>query len=331
MKAILCKAFGPIENLAYEEVGSPVLRPRQVRVAIEVSSVGFMDALMVKGEYQLKPPLPYIPGACGAGIVTEIGSEVTKARVGDRVSFLNYYGAFAEEIATDEHTLSVLPTSMDFEQAATYRLSYSPAYLALKYRAALKQGETFVITGAAGGVGLAATRLAKVLGARVIAVVGSAGKRDAALEAGADEVVDHSAGDLREQLLALTGGKGADVILDVVGGDVFDACVRCIARNGRIVVMGFTSGRIPQVKVNRFLLKNASLLGVWLGDFMTHHPADFERMNGEILDLAAEGKLPIRIAARYPLPRLVDAMNHLLSRDVIGKIVVTASERSATS
>ena len=264
MRAFRCEAFGPIENMSFETVPDPVLQPNQVRVAIRVASVGFMDILMVKGEYQLKPPLPYIPGACGAGVVTEVGDAVTRAKVGDRVSFLNYYGAFAEQIATDEHTLSVLPSSMDFEQAATFRLAYSPAYLALKYRAHLKAGETFVITGAAGGVGLAATRLAKVLGARVIGVVSSKAKREASFGAGADEVIIRSEGDLREQILDLTRGKGADVILDVVGGDVFDACVRCLARNGRIIVMGFTSGRIPEVKVNRFLLKNASLLGVWL-------------------------------------------------------------------
>jgi len=322
MKAIVCKEFGPLEDVQYIDIPDPVPGPKQVLVKIRVSSVGFMDTLMIEGRYQLKPPLPYIPGACGAGDVIAVGSEVTSVKVGDRVSFLNYYGAFAEMIATDEHTCVVLPDHMDYEQAATYRLSYSPAFLALRYRANLQPGETFVITGASGGVGLAAIRLAKNMGARVIGVIGREEKRAIVKETGADEVINYNTQDLRETVLGLTDGKGADVILDVVGGDVFDACMRCVARLGRVIVMGFTSGRISEVKVNRLLLKNCSIHGVWLGDWMTNDIEGFRRMNGELLELAAEGKIPTLISESFALPDVVKAMRLLLSRDTVGKIVI---------
>jgi NADPH:quinone reductase len=322
MKAIVCNAFGPLEDVVYCDVPDPVPKPNQVLVAVRVSSVGFMDTLMIEGRYQLKPPLPYIPGACGAGEVIAVGSDVTTVKVGDRVSFLNYYGAFAELIATDEHTVVVLPTEMDYEQAATYRLSYSPAYLALKYRANLQAGETFLITGASGGVGLAAIRLAKNFGARVIAVIGREEKRGIVAEVGADEVINYNDCDLRDTVMEMTGGHGTDVILDVVGGDVFDQAIRCVARLGRVVVMGFTSGRIPEVKVNRLLLKNSSIHGVWLGDWMTHDTEGFRKMNGELLELAAEGKIPALISERFDLENIVAAMRLLLSRVVVGKIVV---------
>lgn len=322
MKAIVCKEFGPLENVQYIDIPGPVPGPKQVLVKIRVSSVGFMDTLMIEGRYQLKPPLPYIPGACGAGDVIEVGADVTGVKVGDRVSFLNYYGAFADMIATDEHTVVVLPDHMDYEQAATYRLSYSPAYLALRYRANLQPGETFVITGASGGVGLAAIRLAKNMGARVIGVIGREEKRDIVTETGADEVINYNTHDLRDTILELTEGKGADVILDVVGGDVFDQCMRSVARLGRVIVMGFTSGRISEVKVNRLLLKNCSIHGVWLGDWMTNDVEGFRRMNAELLDLAAEGKIPTLISERFALPDVVKAMRLLLSRETVGKIVI---------
>ena len=325
MKAIICRRFGPLEDLRYEDISDPLVRPNQVRVRIRVSSIGFMDTLMIKGLYQLKPELPYIPGACGAGDVLEVGSSVRSVKVGDRVSFLNYYGAFAEQIATDESAVVVLPNHMDYEQAATYRLSYSPAYLALAYRARLQPGETFLMTGAAGGVGLAAIRLAKVLGARVIAAVGDDAKRGVLREVGADEVVNYNTEDLRERVNALTGGRGADVILDVVGGDVFDQCMRCVAPFGRVVVMGFTSGRIPEVKTNRLLLKNCSVIGVWLGDFTTRDVQGSQRMNAELLALAAQGKIPAVISRHFPLSEAVVAMQAVLSRSTVGKIVLTAN------
>jgi NADPH2:quinone reductase len=323
MKAMLCESFGPLENVLWKDIDDPVLTPDKVRVRIHASSIGFMDALMLKGLYQLKPALPYVPGACGAGEVIEVGSQVRNIHVGDRVSFLNYFGAFAEQIVTDEASIVVLPPSMSYEQAATYRLSYNPAYLGLVYRANLQPGETLLVTGASGGVGLAAVRLGKVLGARVIGAIGTAEKESVVRQAGADEIVNYNqAAPLREQVKALTNGKGADVILDVVGGDVFDECMRCLNFMGRIIVMGFTSGRIAEAKTNLVLLKNASILGVFLGGWMTRDLEGLKKLNHDLLRLAEDGKIPAIITNRFQMHETVLAMNTLLSRKTVGKIVL---------
>jgi len=238
-------------------------------------------------------------------------------------TFLNYYGAFAEQIITDEASIVVLPDAMSYEQAATYRLSYNPAYLGMVYRAKLQPGENLLVTGASGGVGLAAVRLGKVLGARVIAAIGTADKEDIVRQAGADEVVSYTSGPpLREQVKALTDGKGADVILDVVGGDVFDECMRCLNFMGRVIVMGFTSGRIAEAKTNLILLKNASILGVFLGGWMTRDLKGIKQLNKDLLGLAVEGKIPAIISQRFPMKDAVLAMDTLLSRKTAGKIVL---------
>jgi NADPH2:quinone reductase len=323
MKAFVCKEFGSLENISWTEIPEPPIEAGKVRVRIHFSSIGFMDTLMIRGLYQLKPPLPYIPGACGAGEVIEVGSGVSEIKVGDRVSFLNYYGAFAEQIITDEASIVVLPDAMSYEQAATYRLSYNPAYLGMVYRAKLQPGENLLVTGASGGVGLAAVRLGKVLGARVIAAIGTADKEDIVRQAGADEVVSYTSGPpLREQVKALTDGKGADVILDVVGGDVFDECMRCLNFMGRVIVMGFTSGRIAEAKTNLILLKNASILGVFLGGWMTRDLKGIKQLNKDLLGLAVEGKIPAIISQRFPMKDAVLAMDTLLSRKTAGKIVL---------
>ena len=323
MKSFVCKEFGPLENISWTEIPEPPIEAGKVRVRIHFSSIGFMDTLMIRGLYQLKPPLPYIPGACGAGEVIEVGSGVSEIKVGDRVSFLNYYGAFAEQIITDEASIVVLPDAMSYEQAATYRLSYNPAYLGMVYRAKLQPGENLLVTGASGGVGLAAVRLGKVLGARVIAAIGTADKEDIVRQAGADEVVSYTSGPpLREQVKALTEGKGADVILDVVGGDVFDECMRCLNFMGRVIVMGFTSGRIAEAKTNLILLKNASVLGVFLGGWMTRDLKGIKQLNKDLLGLAVEGKIPAIISQRFPMKDAVLAMDSLLSRKTAGKIVL---------
>lgn len=324
MKALFCRAFGDVERLTVDSIERQPLAAGQVRVATHAASLGFMDILMAQGLYQLKPPLPYTPGACGAGEVIEVGAGVASVKPGDRVSFLNYFGAFADEIVTAEDTLVVLPAHMSTEQAAAYRLTYNPAYLALVVRANIQPGETLLVTGATGGVGMAATRLGKVLGARVIAVVGSRDKMQAAHDNGADDVICIADGRLRDQVKDLTRGQGADVILDVVGGDVFDECIRCIAVLGRLIVMGFTSGRIPTLPVNLALLKNCSILGVFFGGWgMGRNHAEVRKLNDALLALAAGGKLPMHISRRYPLDQAVDAMHALLGRQTIGKIMLT--------
>ena len=322
MKAWQCNAFGPLEDLELVTRPSPTPDCKQVHVRVRSIPLGFMDTLMIRGLYQLKPPLPYTPGAVGAGDVLTVGSEVDGIQPGDRVSFLNYYGAMAEEICTDAHTIVVLPDGMDYETGACYRLSYTPAYLALAWRAHLQPGETLLVTGASGGVGHAAVRLGKQMGARVIGSVGSDDKIESVYEFGADAVVNHASGRLRDQVKDLTDGRGADVILDVVGGDVFDECIRCVNMLGRIIVMGFTSGRIPTLPTNLVLLKNCSIIGVFLGGWMTRDIPGFQRLNQEMLALAAGGKLPAHVSRRFSLDEAVTAMNTLLGRGTVGKIVL---------
>lgn len=322
MKAVICRKFGELDDLTVEDVAAPALGAKQVRVAIRAAGVGFMDALMVRGLYQIKPEMPYIPGAVGAGVVMEIGPDVRTVKIGERVSFLNYWGAFAEEIATDEQTLVKIPDDMDFAQGATFRLSYSPAYLALKLRANLKPGEVLLVTGASGGVGHAAVQLGKLLGARVIGSVGSDRKMEVVRGFGADHVINHATENLAARVKALTDGRGADVILDVVGGDVFDQCMRCINLLGRIIVMGFTSGRIPTIPANLVLLKNCSILGVYLGGWISRDAEGAARLNRELAELAAQGRLRTHISRRFRLEEAVAAMKTLLGRDTVGKIVL---------
>ena len=322
MKAVICRKFCELDELTLEDVAAPVLGANQVRVAIRAAGVGFMDTLMVRGLYQIKPDMPYIPGAVGAGIVTEIGPDVRTVKIGERVSFLNYWGAFAEEIATDEQTLVKIPDDMDFAQGANFRLSYSPAYLALKLRANLKPGEVLLVTGASGGVGHAAVQLGKLLGARVIGSVGSDAKMEVVRGFGADHVINHAKENLAARVKELTDGRGADVILDVVGGDVFDQCMRCINLLGRIIVMGFTSGRIPTIPANLVLLKNCSILGVYLGGWLSRDPEGAARLNRELAELATQGGLRTHISRRFRLEEAVAAMKTLLGRDTIGKIVL---------
>jgi NADPH:quinone reductase len=325
VKAWLCRKFGPIEDIVLGDVPSPSMGPTQVRVRVAAVPLGFMDTLMIEGLYQLKPPLPYTPGAVGAGTVIEVGPQAKGVRVGDRVSFLNYYGALAEEMVTDDHTIVVLPNEVSYEDGAAGRLSYTPAYLALAWRAKLQPGETLLVTGASGGVGHAAIRLGKALGARVIASVGSKEKMDIVREFGADDVVLHSEGRLRDRVKELTDGNGADVILDLIGGDVFDECMRCINMLGRIVVMGFTSGRIPSVPTNLILLKNCSVHGVFLGGWSNKDPEGAMRLNRELMKLGAKAKLTAHISRRFPLEGARDAMLALRSRTTTGKIVVSVS------
>jgi NADPH2:quinone reductase len=252
----------------------------------------------------------------------EIGPDARTVKIGERVSFLNYWGAFAEEIATDEQTLVKIPDDMDFAQGATFRLSYSPAYLALKLRANLKPGEVLLVTGASGGVGHAAVQLGKLLGARVIGSVGSDRKMEVVRRFGADHVINHATENLAARVKALTDGRGADVILDVVGGDVFDQCMRCINLLGRIIVMGFTSGRIPTIPANLVLLKNCSILGVYLGGWISRDAEGAARLNRELAELAAQGRLRTHISRRFRLEEAVAAMKTLLGRDTVGKIVL---------
>ena len=251
MKAVLCKSFGPAENLVVEEVASPTPKPNEILLDVHAASVNFPDTLIIEGKYQFKPPLPFSPGGEAAGVVAAIGDKVSHLRVGDRVMGLTGWGSFAEQVAVPAYNVLPIPAQMDFATAAAFGMTYGTSMHALKQRGNLQPGETLLVLGAAGGVGLAAVEIGKAMGARVIAAASSAEKLDVAKQAGADELINYSAESLRDRLKELTGGQGVDVIYDPVGGQLFEEAFRSIAWNGRMLVVGFAAGGdIPALPAN---------------------------------------------------------------------------------
>ncbi|PKQ07838.1 MAG: NADPH:quinone oxidoreductase [Alphaproteobacteria bacterium HGW-Alphaproteobacteria-11] len=310
-----------IAVLRMDEVELPPPGAGELRLRLRACSVNFPDILMVQGKYQFKPELPFAPGMEGAGVVESIGAGVTKFKPGDRVVAGLRTGGFAEEANVAEAACRAIPGTMDFAEAAACPAAYLTAYVALVCRGHLQKGETLLVHGSSGGVGLAAVEMGKLLGATVIATSASDEKLKVVKSRGADHVLNVTKG-FREEVKALTGGRGADVIYDPVGGDVFDESVRCIAWNGRLLIIGFTSGRIPTVSVNMPLIKGFSVVGVRAGEYGRRDPAA-GRANIEAVDrLAAEGKIKPHICARFPLERAVDAMRMLQERKVVGKVVI---------
>ena len=313
-----------ISVLQMDEVDLPPPGPDEVRLDLKACSINFPDILMVQGKYQFKPDLPFAPGMEGAGVVAEVGSNVTTLKPGDRVVAGLRIGGFAEEVNIPASNCRLIPGSMDFVKAAAYPAAYLTAYVALVIRGNLKAGETLLVHGSTGGVGLAAVEMGKMLGAKVIATSASDEKLEVVKARGADHVINVTHG-FREKVKELTGGKGADVIYDPVGGDVFDESVRCIAWNGRLLIIGFTSGRIPTVPVNMPLIKGFSVIGVRAGEYGRRDP-EAGRANIKAIDeLAASGKIDPYVCATFPLERAVDAMRMLQDRKAVGKVVITMS------
>ncbi|MDO8838991.1 MAG: NADPH:quinone oxidoreductase family protein [Parvibaculum sp.] len=307
--------------LRMDEIELPPPGPGELRVALRACSVNFPDILMVQGKYQFKPELPFAPGMEGAGTVASIGEGVTKFKPGDRVVAGLRIGGFAEEANVSEEACRPIPGNMDFAQAAAYPAAYLTAWVALVCRGHLQPGETLLVHGSTGGVGLAAVEMGKLLGATVIATSASDEKLKVVKARGADHVLNVSRG-FREQVKELTEGRGADVVFDPVGGDIFDESTRCIAWNGRLLIIGFTSGRIPTVSVNMPLIKGFSVIGVRAGEYGRRDP-EAGRANLEAIGrLAAEGKIAPYICARFPLERAVDAMRMLQNREAVGKVVI---------
>ncbi|NIP13398.1 MAG: zinc-binding dehydrogenase [Pseudomonadales bacterium] len=323
MRAVLCKAFGPPEDLVMEEVESPEPGPGQILVDIHASALNFPDVLMIAGKYQSLPPFPFSPGGEIAGTVAAIGEGATRFNVGDRVFGGIGHGGFAEQLAAPEATMRPMPDEMSFVEASAISTTYGTSYYALKQRAGLKPGETLLVTGAGGGVGLAAVELGKAMGARVIAAASSAEKLAAAESAGADELIDYSDGELKEKVKALTGGKGADVIYEPVGGDLFEQCMRCVNWYGRILVIGFAAGEIPRVPINLILLKSCQVVGVFYGAWSARQRDEADANFQEILGLYREGKIKPLIGRTYPLEEYAAALRCLSERQAIGKVVVT--------
>jgi NADPH2:quinone reductase len=322
LKAVLCEAFGPAENLALAEVASPELKPGHVIVDIQSCALNFPDVLMVEGKYQSLPPFPFTPGGEFAGTVSQVAPDVSQWQVGDGVFAACGHGAMAEQISVAASALRAKPQGMSFAKASGISTTYGTSYYALKQRADLQPGETLLVLGAAGGVGLAAVELGKAMGARVIAAASSPEKLEVARQAGADDLIDYSDGELKEKVKALTEGRGADVIYDPVGGPLFDQCMRCINWNGRVLVVGFVGGDIPKVPTNLVLLKNCQVVGVFYGAFSARFPADNEKNFAELIEMFAVGKLHAVVGAEYPLTDYVEALNCLSQRRAVGKIVV---------
>jgi len=321
MKALICRANAEdIGTLAFEDVTLPDLAAHQARVAVRAASVNFPDILMVQGKYQHRPDVPFVVGGEFAGEVIAVGGDVTNVKAGDRVVGGGFSGAFAETNQLAAASLRKIPGGADFATAASFTTAYLTAYVALVRRGELQAGETLLVHGAAGGVGLAAVDLGRVFGARVIATASSDAKRTFLKHYGAELVLPPAG--FREAVKDATAGRGADVIYDPVGGDVFDESTRCIAFSGRLLIIGFTSGSIPIIPVNIPLIKGFSVVGVRAGEYGRKNPAKGRENIAAIDQLLAEKKIRPHIGARFPLDRAIDAMRMLEERTIIGKAVI---------
>jgi NADPH:quinone reductase len=325
VKAVLCKAFGPPESLVIEDVPSPTPGAGEAVIAVKAASVNFPDVLIIENKYQFKPPLPFSPGSEVAGLVKAVGEGVTNAKPGDSVLAITTYGAFAQEVKTEARRLLPIPPGMDFATAAAFGLTYATSDHALRDRGDLKSGETLLVLGAAGGVGIAAIEIGKILGARVIACASTDEKLAVCRAHGADETINYATDDLRGRIKALTDGNGVDVIYDPVGGPYTEPALRSIAWRGRLLVVGFAAGEIPKIPLNLTLLKGCAIVGVFWGDFTRREPQRFADAMQQLGRWYAEGKLKPHISSRFPLERAADALTLMARRQVTGKVVIDVS------
>ncbi|HXZ52808.1 MAG TPA: NADPH:quinone oxidoreductase family protein [Burkholderiales bacterium] len=323
MKAVLCKQFGPPETLVIEELPSPRPGPGEVVVSVKAASVNFPDVLVIQNKYQVKATPPFTPGSEFAGVVKEVGAGVTQVRPGDRVLGAGSSGGFAEECLVPAGARLVpIPASMDFPTAASFLLTYGTSHHALCNRADAKAGESLLVLGAAGGVGLAAVEIGKILGLRVIAAASSKEKLAVCREHGADETIDYSSEDLRERIKALTGGKGVDLIYDPVGGAYTETALRSSAWRARLLVVGFAAGEIPKIPLNLPLLMERSVVGVYWGEWSKRAPQEFAAAVKQLGEWFAARKLRPHISARYPLAQAPRALRDMAERRVMGKVVL---------
>ena len=322
MRAILCKDFGPIEQLTLEDIALPEPATDQVRVRVKAASLNFPDALIVQGRYQVKPGLPFSPGAELAGVIESVGEGVTEWKIGDSVIASPGLGAFAEQCLVNASKLTALPAGMDYDAGAAFGLTYGTSLHALAQRARLQPNETLLVLGAAGGVGLAAIEIAKALGARVIAAASSEEKLELCRQAGADATINYETEDLRRRVDALTDGRGADVAYDPVGGKYAEPALRATAWRGRYLVVGFAAGEIPKIALNLALLKERDILGVFWGDAMRRNPAQHQENVRLLGEWFRTGKIRPVITERVPLAEAVSTIARMSTRQVKGKVVV---------
>ena len=322
MKAVLCKAWGLPESLVVEDVPSPVPGPGEVLIEVHAAGVNFPDTIIIQKKYQFVPELPFSPGGEVAGIVKAVGEGVKTCKPGDRVIGSATYGGYAQEMLAKAERVMPIPDGMDFATASAYVLAYGTSLYALKDRAKLAAGETLLVLGAAGGVGIAAVEIGKAMGARVIAAASSDDKLALCRERGADETINYATEDLRERVKALTGGKGPDVIYDPVGGPYTEPAVRSIGWDGRFLVVGFAAGEIPKLPLNLTLLKSCSVIGVFWGAFLQRDPKVTQQHMRDLFGLYVSGKVKPPITRSYPLAQAPQALRDVMERRVKGKVVI---------
>ena len=322
MRALVCDEYGPPESLTLEEWDDPAPGAGQVMIDVAAAGINFPDVLSIAGTYQVKTPTPFIPGNEAAGIITAIGSGVHRFAVGDKVIVATRGSAFAEKCVALEQMTIPLPDGLDLEQGAGFSVAYGTSYHAMKQGANLQAGETLLVLGAAGGVGIAAVEIGKAMGARVIAAASSEEKLEFAKSAGADDTINYSKVPLKETVKALTDGNGAEVVYDPVGGELADQAFRATAWHGRYVVVGFASGDIPKFAANIALLKEASIIGVWWGTWAAKNPGLQIQNMQELAELISIGKLSPRVTETYPLEDYVNAFAAITERRALGKVVL---------
>ena len=326
LKALIVREHGPIENLLLEDVPDPVPGPGEVLVDVHAASVNFPDLLVIGGTYQVLPKRPFSPGKDMAGVVAAVGPGVTAVKPGDRVAAQNEYGAYAQKCVVSQHNCYPMPESMSFADAAAMGIAYPTAHFAIVERGQYRPGETILVNGAAGGVGIAAIQVGKALGATVVASVGSAEKAALPKQHGADHVVRTDVPNLRDafrdQVLAAVGKRGVDIIVDPVGGDVFDASLRVIAWSGRLIVVGFAEGRIPEVKAGHLLVKNIALLGLQYSAYRDRQPEKVQRVQRELFDWYVAGRIKPHVMGAFPLLQYREALLTVRERKVVGKVVI---------
>ncbi|MGH7385192.1 MAG: NADPH:quinone oxidoreductase family protein [Candidatus Rokuibacteriota bacterium] len=322
MRALICRAWGPIEDLTVEEVAPPTPAADEVLIDVRATSVNYADSIMVAGKYQTRPPFPFSPGLETAGVVARCGAGVTRFRPGDRVMATLGWGGLAEQAVAKESETFAIPAGMSFEEAGAFPIAYISSDVAIRWQGRLEAGETLLVLGAAGGVGLTAVEIGKAMGARVIAGASTAEKLAVAREHGADDGIDYASENLTERVMALTGDRGADVCFDPIGGGLADAALSSLGWGGRILLVGFVGG-VPQIPANRLLVKNRSALGCSLRHYRFHEPAKLQRSVQALLGWYAAGKLKPHVSHRLPLERGVEAIRMLTDRKALGKVVVS--------
>jgi len=323
LKAIVCHEYGSPDNLTLDERATPVPGNGEILIEVKAAGINFPDLLTIEGKYQVRPPLPFVPGNELAGIVTAVGEGVISVAVGDEIIAMSDTGAFAERCVVSEQKVLAKGSKMSFEQAAGMAITYGTSYYALKQKAALQAGETVLVLGAAGGVGIAAIQLAKLLGATVIAAASTDEKLDFASQAGADRRINYSEEDLKDRVKSLTDGQGVDVVYDPVGGELSEQALRATAWNGRFLVIGFASGTIPKIPLNLALLKGVSIVGVFWGSWASRFPNESAGNFGELIEMIENAKFAPLVTDVYPLDRYAEAFRCISERRARGKVVLS--------